>query len=286
MDQKTELTPLHAEQLENFLRFARLRRESHLKEVQAAFRETKESRLVDDSYTDKDVAGILDGLCNVVKADVQKELVYTSHTMALLLRSMFTQAETIMFDLHADTTQLENERLLKEIAAFEELSVQKEKDPKKKLGTINKVSDAALKHNIEKLTEKNQTIQDRFGKMQQQTIELLKDKTKLGEQLEQAKSELVRLQSKLEEKGEKVEINLDYTKKQADEKVNDTQKQLDQVKKELKEAQDQLAKKINETTQFQNMKKMIQKKNKDIKQLRDALIKYEPNLAAPVLDEE
>ena len=29
--------------------------------------------------------------------------------MALLLRQMFAQSETIMFDLHADVTQLENE---------------------------------------------------------------------------------------------------------------------------------------------------------------------------------
>ncbi len=64
---------------------------------------------MEDSYTDKDVENILDGVCGVVKADVQKELIYVTHTMALLLRSMFQQAETIMFDLKADTTQLENE---------------------------------------------------------------------------------------------------------------------------------------------------------------------------------
>jgi hypothetical protein len=51
----------------------------------------------------------MDGLGAVVKADVQKELLHVAHTMALVLRQMFVQAETIMFDLHADVTQLENE---------------------------------------------------------------------------------------------------------------------------------------------------------------------------------
>jgi chromosome segregation ATPase len=168
---------------------------------------------------------------------------------------------------------------LKEVAVFEESSVQREKDPKKKLTTITKTSDAALKHNISKLTEQNHTVTERFQKMQQQMIDVLKEKTAFSEQLEQAKSEVLRLKAKLEEKGEKVEVNLEYTSKMADEKTAaqgknaELQKEMEDLKKQLKEAQDQLTKKVNDTTPFQNMKKMIQKKNNSIKQLREALIK-------------
>ncbi len=52
---------------------------------------------------------ILDGVCAVVKKDVQTELLHVSHTTTLLLRQMFAQAEEIMFELHADTSKLENE---------------------------------------------------------------------------------------------------------------------------------------------------------------------------------
>lgn len=38
-----------------------------------------------------------------------QELINVSHTTTLMLRQMFAQAETILFDLHIDTTNLENE---------------------------------------------------------------------------------------------------------------------------------------------------------------------------------
>lgn len=60
-------------------------------------------------YSSEEVADVLDSVCTVVKGDVQKDLAHTSHTSAVMLRQLFTQAEDILLDLHVDISQLENE---------------------------------------------------------------------------------------------------------------------------------------------------------------------------------
>ena len=51
---------------------------------------------------------MLDGLCAVVKGDMESELINTAHTNVLLLHQMFEQAETWRLKLNADVSQLEN----------------------------------------------------------------------------------------------------------------------------------------------------------------------------------
>lgn len=54
------------------------------------------------------------------------------------------------------------------------------------------------------------------------------------------------------------------------------QSALEEKTRLLKEAEAQLTKKVNETLPFIGMKKMLKKKNEQIKELRDKLSKYEP----------
>lgn len=54
------------------------------------------------------------------------------------------------------------------------------------------------------------------------------------------------------------------------------QSALEEKARLLKEAEAQLTKKVNETLPFLNMKKMLKKKNDQIKELRTKLATYEP----------
>jgi chromosome segregation ATPase len=97
------------------------------------------------------------------------------------------------------------------------------------------------------------------------------------------------LKSKLEEKGEKVEINLEYTtheKISAEKKVSEATAENETLKKQLKDTQDQLTKKVNETAPFLNMKKMLVKKNAEIKHIREQLVKLDPKQFADDVNEE
>lgn len=67
------------------------------------------SRLVDDTYTLEEVRELLDSLGDVVKAEVEGELLHSSHTNSLLLTRLFKQAQKWHLTLDADTSDLENQ---------------------------------------------------------------------------------------------------------------------------------------------------------------------------------
>ena len=65
-------------------------------------------RLVEDTYTLDEVTDMLDGLCAVVRGEVESELINAAHTNVLLLRQVFSQAEKWHLKLQADISELEN----------------------------------------------------------------------------------------------------------------------------------------------------------------------------------
>ncbi|XP_020609228.1 leucine zipper transcription factor-like protein 1 [Orbicella faveolata] len=110
----------HQQVVVNYLRFARYSRGQRLRGVDASFEELKDSRLVEDTYTLDEVTDMLDGLCAVVRGEVESELINAAHTNVLLLRQVFSQAEKWHLKLQADISELENRELISEIAKFEE----------------------------------------------------------------------------------------------------------------------------------------------------------------------
>eukprot|EP01116_Phalansterium_solitarium_P018837 TRINITY_DN5114_c0_g1_i1.p1 TRINITY_DN5114_c0_g1~~TRINITY_DN5114_c0_g1_i1.p1 ORF type:complete len:347 (+),score=126.27 TRINITY_DN5114_c0_g1_i1:49-1041(+) len=323
MSDPESLSPLHQEQLERYLKFAKFKRDQFLRDVQVAFKETRESRLNENHYTKEEVEEILESLSDVLKGDVARELQHVAHTTTVLLKMMFAQAETIMFDLYADTAQLENERLIKEIALFEDSIAAREKDPKKNLAHISKPSDAALQHNINKLNELNKNYKEGFEKMQKQQIEMVKARKQLEDEVARLNGELTKRGIKLDKPSavpppaaptpdpatlqqlSQAQKDLASSRTEIDSltkrlgeltaaaKETPTPKDLEELKKQVAAAQAELTsarkdlsasqqefeKKINQSTPFLNMKKMLQKKNSQVRTLRELLVKYDPKLA-------
>lgn len=65
-------------------------------------------RLVEETYTSEEVQQILDGLCTVVRAEVESELINSTHTNVVLLRQLCKQAEQWHLQLQADMSELED----------------------------------------------------------------------------------------------------------------------------------------------------------------------------------
>lgn len=58
-----------------------------------------------------EITEMLDGLCAVVRGEVESELINTAHKNTLLLRQLFCQAEKWHLKLQADISELENRYL-------------------------------------------------------------------------------------------------------------------------------------------------------------------------------
>ena len=66
-------------------------------------------RLVEDNtFTGQEVTDMLKGLQEVLKGDVESELIDSAHTQVLLLRQVFSQAQEWKLQLQPNISELEN----------------------------------------------------------------------------------------------------------------------------------------------------------------------------------
>ena len=102
------LQPAHADQLANYLRFLRRKRENAVAEVAAEFKEIRETRLFEESYTVGDVEDLLEGLLVNVRSSMKRDLQTNTHSSVLLVKQIFEQAEAASVDLHTDIPMTED----------------------------------------------------------------------------------------------------------------------------------------------------------------------------------
>lgn len=102
------LNDSHESEVVHYLRFARSKRGEALKAVADAFGGVVESRLLEDTYTSEEVKELLGSIEDVIRADIETELIYSSHTNVLLLKQVFEQAEKWHLSLQTNISELEN----------------------------------------------------------------------------------------------------------------------------------------------------------------------------------
>ena len=102
------LNDSHESEVVHYLRFVRSKRGEALKAVADAFGGVVESRLLEDTYTSEEVKELLGSIEDVIRADIETELIYSSHTNVLLLKQVFEQAEKWHLSLQTNISELEN----------------------------------------------------------------------------------------------------------------------------------------------------------------------------------
>lgn len=295
----------HQNEIVNYLRFARYNRSQTVKSIDSCFSDVKDSRLIDDTYTIDEVIEILEGLCGVVKGEIELELTNASHTNVLLLRQLFSQAEKWHLKLQADISELENRKLLEEIAQFEEneFSASKSKSvvmpnlsQKSKLQPLNEGGNTALlQMEISKLQEENAKLKERAVMLEKKATDALDEKTKLSSDLSKARIDLnskgdapIKVDDRaiqdLTEKVSTLNQELKDAENIAKRKCSSTVEELANTKHyvlalqhEVELLNKEVDKKFSETSQYKNLKKMLETKNVQIKDLRARIKRYEPN---------
>lgn len=75
------------------------------------------------------------------------------------------------------------------------------------------------------------------------------------------------------------------SQKQLEDHLTSTKHKLLEVNAQLECAEKELERKFSQTAAYQNLKKMLSKKNEQIKELRSKLGKYEPSTGGGVEDD-
>eukprot|EP00048_Salpingoeca_helianthica_P017354 m.236836 g.236836 ORF g.236836 m.236836 type:complete len:247 (-) comp20788_c0_seq1:23-763(-) len=242
------LSEEHTQAIVDYLRFARYKRAQRLRAVDAAFVELKESRLMEDTFTADEVAGMLEGLGALLHADVETELIDSAHSNVILLRQMFTEAEKWHLKLKPDISLLEHKDLLAEIAQFE-----KEQFAPTAAGKSTKLAPLAEAASPALLQQEMTRVKDEAAK-----------------QVAAATAECGSLRKQLAEaKARPAPAAAAAPPSAGNEKLLNAE--IESLRKELAAAHADLDKKFADTTQFANMKKMLETKNTQIKELRAQL---------------
>ncbi|CAL4115914.1 unnamed protein product [Meganyctiphanes norvegica] len=296
----------HRGSLAGYFRFCKYQRQQRLRSIDACFHDAKDTRLNEDTYTCDEVIELLESLASVVRAEVEGELIHQDHTNSLLLSQLFTQAQKWHLDLIVDTGTLENKELLEDIAKFEDSSQSGRLDdlaPQKK--TLAPLGDTSaptqlLHAEILRLTEANKTLNAKFEEAQAEVVELGKVKSELSLNIQSLQSELITLKDNVNARpttddvtqlSNEVEImrlemlnqgvQAEGTQSELGQSLNNTRQQLLKIQSQLQLAEKELDKKFSQTGGYLNMKKMLTKKNEQIRSLRKKLSQYEPEEDEP-----
>jgi len=299
------LNTTHEEEVRKYLKFARYNRNQQKRSIDGCFSDLKESRLNDDTYTLDEVEEMIDGLQKVVCSSVESELINDAHTNVLLLVQLFSQAEKWHLKLQSDISELENQKLLKEIAEFEkneESGGGKSKplqlsnlSQKSKLQPLNEGgSTALLQMEIQRLQEENEVLKNKFINLEKSALGGSKEASRLRSDLERAREEGKKNNQGIPNDSNEVNLLSDkisslsgqlmdaeevYQRKcsSLEEEVTNSKHYVLALQHEIETLSEEFDKKFSETTQFKNLKKMLEGKNGQLKELRKRLKKYEPD---------
>nr|BCL66121.1 hypothetical protein [Volvox africanus] len=187
-------------QVQGYLRFAKLKREQHVREVISTISDFKQKYIRQgEMYSYKELTHIFLELEQESKQLIDKEIQNAYHTNALLVKILLNQAQAQGAELSVDTHALENELLLKQISASEATALSRSASDflrrnvtLGKLGTVATVTtqDPALVKERDMLRTELAVALERMTKLQEETTRMMRDRTTFTKQINELKDEL------------------------------------------------------------------------------------------------
>eukprot|EP00321_Phaeocystis_globosa_P018547 CAMPEP_0118819128 /NCGR_PEP_ID=MMETSP1162-20130426/6698_1 /TAXON_ID=33656 /ORGANISM="Phaeocystis Sp, Strain CCMP2710" /LENGTH=318 /DNA_ID=CAMNT_0006749383 /DNA_START=91 /DNA_END=1047 /DNA_ORIENTATION=- len=298
----------HAEQLVEYLRFLRRKRDQCVSEIAAEFKELLQSRLLEDQYTREDVEALINGLLAVVRTTVKKDLQFTSSSSILLLKQVLEQVEKAGLTVNADLSATEDLNLLAGVQAWEQTVQGSGVAPQLKLragvpklqGLLTKalptlgppVSDPKVIEELQAQKLANEELTVKFQKLQVQCTQILREKSEVTAQLEAARTAPESREDPAVLKATILSLEADLAAERAAAaqvaaasqgpqqgsgvealmvELRDAQARIQELSMQVEDAQAELSAKLEKTKQFLSMRTLLTKKNVVVRQLREQL---------------
>lgn len=265
------LSPEHEEQIHNYLRFMRTKREIALSTLESEIRDIKNDRLLDQMYSIDDVEGIVDDVGRLAKSSARTEIGSLMGMTALLMKQLMEVAEQRGATLEMNTSVVEDRGILEEIERLRtDGPPHHRRKSSEKLVSI-KDEHARLIDEKEKAEEGQRIAQERCARLQADASAALRENSSLREELS-----LLRNQARSgEEKGA-----------ESGSRVQELSRELASLQSRLDEESEQSQKKLSESRQFMQLKKMLSSKTEQVQELRRRLRRYEPAEGDAKLDDD
>ncbi|XP_003387511.1 PREDICTED: leucine zipper transcription factor-like protein 1 [Amphimedon queenslandica] len=277
----------HEKYIQEYLEFMRGKRRDCIRSVESSFESLTEARLMEDNtFTSTEVQEMVSGIWTAIEVDLEAELINSSHMSAILMRQLFQQAERVHMRMQPQIAEIENKVVLEEMAAYER---QQASDNKKNISGRKQLEpiaftgsgeSALLQKEIDRLTAENNKLRERIQFLEKKATSFLEEKDKIKSKLQVSSSNTNSSSSKdeevlaLQEAFAALQVQYSVTHQHSSElqeKLSTTNEELLRVSEELKRANEELDKKISQTNQFQTLKKLLESKNEQLKELRTKL---------------
>jgi len=249
--------------------------------MDAVMSEAADTRLLSEGYTREEVVELLQSVGSILKADLGRELEHAAHMNFLVLQQVFQQVERIGLHFTIDTSQLEDAELLKEMRNFE--LAQREVDQKISFEgpKFNAVLTKDPTHHVE-LLRRNNNLEDqvqqwrsKYESLKEQALSTAQQCSALGSertgmlaQLDTVSHQRSSPTGAVEGGGHSAVLALEQQLDAAHAASREAREELEIVKKSVSE-------KIDQSMQFQQLRKLISTKNAQLKEARTRLAKYE-----------
>ncbi|XP_063230320.1 leucine zipper transcription factor-like protein 1 isoform X2 [Bacillus rossius redtenbacheri] len=295
----------HQSHIMNYLKFARQQRMQAIKAVEYSFTDVMESRLLEDTYTGDEVRELLTGLLRLVQGEVEAELMDAAHSNALLLKQLCSQAEAWHLRLQPDLSELHSRRELEALKGLDRgCPPAKPCSPAKlRLAPLAEGPGPAgrLRQEVDQLGAENARLARQLADTERQLCASRDEADLLREAMEAAArrpeqtrtpptptqpdvqpgrvDELEAERGRL--RGATVELERSRGAQQRLEReLAASREQAEAAAARLVLAEQELERKFSETAAYANLKKMLSKKNEQIKELRAKLQATEPSTDA------
>ena len=244
-----ELSVESRQEMMKYLKFFRTRKDSSLRGVDKEFEDLRMDRLTEDMYSKEDVEELLDFCLSSMRTIVGTDVSNIVNMGTLVVGQLLEDARRKGAELEVETSALENQKLLEAVEkmTFDSLP------QKKKIDAL-----PSFRQDAKRMEDSNRELEQQLRKLEDDSVKLSREKQELGRQISELKD---RMSETLESSGKDGEEN---------------QERIRRLQDDLSEAKEENEKRVKETTQFQQMRKMMQTQSANIRDLRTRLAKYEP----------
>lgn len=253
----------HENLVMSFLKFFRDREAAHSIELNSFFDDCRDMRLIQKMYTKEELTEYYDCVKDLATRHITDNLEKYSDQTLGFMKMVLLQAEGQDVEIAVSTSDLENGEWLEEMAGID-------LDKGRKTQTGDAGAGAKLSMKINELKEDRDRTGNRLDKLDAQLRRTEQDNDDLEGDKKALKNQLRDLQDDLDDLPNSALLK-EIRKLRAD--LLDIQEEnneaLGPLRDEVSKYREELAERVAGTTQFQQLLKMTQQKNKQIRELRD-----------------
>lgn len=245
----------HQKQVVNLLRFFRNKLNSRIKDIDGQFDDAT-GMLLEQMYTKDELRNVVTGLKTMIKNNCIDELGQFTGQMVMFLKHLYLQAEGLSQTLLVETKTLDDGALLNKIGEI---------DLDAKIvgsGEGCSPADAAVMMKINNAKEQLERVGQRTGKLNTQLEKTKAENNRLEMECKQLQAQIAASKSDV---GGPLQGDIDALRAELRKVQEKNAAAVNTVRVELFPLKDELSTKVVECTQYKQLKKMIEDKNKIIR---------------------